>query len=81
MKFIAFALAVFLTSCTDAAFDKLAAYGDPGKVTCYSGGVIIYEGSSTGAINNEESSDGWYFRDAKTKDLVRVTGDCIVSLK
>lgn len=55
-----------------------AALGSPGHITCYSGGQVIYEGDSTGKILTEEHSDGWFFMDSKTKNLVRVSGDCVI---
>jgi len=71
-----FLLALF--ACTDAERAQRAAYGEPGHVTCYSGGQVIYDGDSTGKILSEQGSDGWLFMDAKTQRLVRVSGDCVV---
>jgi hypothetical protein len=67
-----------LLACTDAERAQHAAFGEPGHITCYSGGQVIYDGDSTGRIESEQRSDGWLFMDAKTRRLVRVSGDCVV---
>lgn len=69
---------IVITSCTDAKVAKLKAYGSSGKITCYSGGKVIYTGVSTGKIGTEEGSDGWYFMEQGTDSLVRVSGDCVI---
>lgn len=69
----------FITSgCSDAEQARWKAIGDPGDIECYSGGVLIYSGRSTGKIYSEEHSDGWYLNDSKTNRLVRVSGDCVI---
>ena len=65
-------------ACTDTERASWKAVGEPGHVTCYSGGQVIYDGDSTGKIESEQRSDGWLFMDAKTQRLVRVSGDCVV---
>ena len=67
-----------LIGCTDTDFASMKSLGDPGHITCYSGGQIIYEGDSTGVIETETKSDGWKFMDVKTGRLVRVSGDCVI---
>lgn len=67
-----------LIACTDAQIARNKALGDAGHITCWSGGQVIYDGDSTGKIHTEEQSDGWYFMDAKTSRLVRVSGDCLI---
>ena len=73
-----FALFMLLIACTDTEIAQLTAIGEPGHITCYSGGQVIFEGDSTGKIATEEQSDGWKFMDAATGRLVRVSGDCVV---
>lgn len=70
---------VGLCGCTDACVSQLGAYGDKGKVKCYSGIKLIYEGSSTGKIKSSRHSDGYLFRDAETDRLVEVSGNCVIS--
>lgn len=80
MKYVLIALSVLvLTGCTDAEWSKVTSLGSRAHVVCYSGGKEIYNGESTGKILESTDSDGYNFRDAKTKDLVQVTGDCVVT--
>ena len=55
---------------TDSITDR------PAKVVCYSGGKVIYEGTSTGKPKSEETSDGYYFTDTDG-DSIEVSGDCV----
>jgi hypothetical protein len=71
-------LFMLLIACTDTEIAQLTAIGEPGHITCYSGGQVIFEGDSTGKIATEEQSDGWKFMDAATGRLVRVSGDCLI---
>jgi uncharacterized protein YdeI (BOF family) len=57
---------------------QLTAVGSPGHVVCYSGGVKFYEGDSTGKIATEKQSDGWFFQEAGSNKLVRVSGACLI---
>lgn len=72
------AVVMFAAGCTDTARSRLAALGQPGEVTCYSGGKEIYHGFSTGKVFNAQESDGYEFQEAGTNKLVRITADCIV---
>jgi len=69
---------VFFVGCTDATRSSIGSYGEAADVKCYSGGVLIYDGSSTGKVATTQHSDGWEFKDAKTGKFVRVSGDCLV---
>lgn len=69
---------VAVTACTDARMAGFGAYGDPARVTCYSGGQKIFDDFSTGKVSSEEGSDGFYFVAASTNRLVSVSGDCIL---
>jgi hypothetical protein len=73
-------ITLFLTlfACSDTEIASFNALGEPGHITCYSGGQVIYDGDSTGKIATVERSDGWEFMDAKTDRLVRVSGDCLI---
>jgi hypothetical protein len=72
------ALVFVAAGCSDAERARLGALGSAGTVKCYSGGRLFYEGRSTGKIYSEQTSDGWFFKDANTGKLVRVSGDCLV---
>jgi hypothetical protein len=77
-RFIICLFCILFVGCTDGFYKRFAVLGDPAKITCYSGGKVIYEGTSTGKVGAEEQSDGWYFEDADTHKLVRVSGDCVI---
>ncbi len=72
-------VALVFVSCTDAQCARRAAFGSEGHITCYSGGKITFDGDSTGQILSEEQSDGWFFKDKKTSNLIRVSGDCVIT--
>jgi len=71
-------LLLALLACTDTERAAIKAIGEPGHITCYSGGQVIFDGDSTGKIETENQSDGWKFMDAKNNRLVRVSGDCVI---
>lgn len=77
---IAFTLIVLLSGCSDAARSKLSnrLTGEEASVKCYSGDLLIYDGVSTGKISTEQSSDGYYFREKSSGDLVEVSGNCVI---
>ncbi|MGL4353031.1 MAG: hypothetical protein ACRCTP_03695 [Aeromonas popoffii] len=84
MKAIIFAVVVaallILTGCSDAARSKMTNrfVGEEASVKCYSGDKLIYDGVSTGKILTEQSSDGYYFREKVSGDLVEVSGNCVI---
>ena len=67
------------TGCTDADRAALNAYGDEHVVELYSGGQKVREWQSTGKVFSEENSDGFYFKDSDSGQLVRVTGNVVVT--
>lgn len=69
---------LLIGGCTDAEVGKLRALGDPASVKCWSGGVVIFDGESTGKVESEESSDGYYFIDEKTGRPTEVSGNCVI---
>lgn len=75
------AMAVALMGCTDAQRAKIGGLGSEAHVKCWSGGVVIYDGYSTGKVSNEEHSDGYYFRDRADGKLKEVSGNCIIEYK
>lgn len=66
------------SGCTDTTIAHFESIGDPAHVTCFSGGVKVYEGHSTGKVATTSQSDGWEFMDATDRKLVRVSGTCVV---
>lgn len=74
-----------LFGCTDSQFGKVAVLGNQADVTCYSGGEVFFRARSTGAVSNEQNSDGFFARwqdvDAQGKSVGKpyygsVSGDC-----
>lgn len=72
-------LVVVLSGCTDSTKEKLLNYGNEFKVEMYSGGKLVREWVSTGKVNSESGSDGYYFKDKKTGKLVEVSGDVVIT--
>jgi len=72
---------LLLGACTDAQYGNLASLGEPAIVDCYSGGRRIYHGRTSGRLQSEHGSDGWYFIEVGGSHLVRVSGQCIIRQK
>jgi hypothetical protein len=73
-------LFIGLNSCTDAQKAKLGAFGNTFKVEVLNcDGTITHSWISTGKVLNSESSDGYYFNDAKTGTLIEVSGNIIIT--
>tara|TARA_B100000035_G_scaffold275861_1_gene253123 strand:- start:903 stop:1208 length:306 start_codon:yes stop_codon:yes gene_type:complete len=66
--------------CTDAAMSKYTTLGRRAEVVCLSGGKVYFHGISTGRVENESQSNGYYavwevisapvFKHIKTGDTV-----------
>ena len=74
-------LAAALVSCSDADRAAFFAYGQKHHVTLYSGGKIVREWHTTGKIENEANSDGYYFNDDETHKLVAVSGTVVIEVE
>ena len=68
-----------LAGCTDATIAQLGAYGDAADIKCYSGTALIYDGRSTGKVESPQGSDGYLFKDAATRKLTEVSGNCVIT--
>lgn len=77
-KIIISLMCFVMVGCTDGKWKQVTSIGESAKITCYSGGKVIYDGLSTGKVHAEHDSDGWYFEDASTHRLIRVSGDCLI---
>jgi hypothetical protein len=77
-----FLLVVILiaTSCSDATKGSFSALGKSRIVKCYSGGVEIYSGITTGKIENESHSDGYFFTDTNG-EYIEINANCIFKIK
>ena len=71
--------ALFMTNCTDATVGKFFSMGGSAHVECYSGGLKIYDGYSTGKVKSEENSDGYFFKEKDTGKFKEVSGNCIIT--
>jgi len=60
--------------CTDATFSKVTSYNTTFKISLFSGGQLVREYHSTGRVESEEHTDGWFFVNKETGKLVRVSG-------
>jgi len=78
-KLFLLSISTLMFGCTDAQMGKITALGDVAQVDCYSGGVLIYSGLSTGKVSSEANSDGYNFRDSKTGKFMEVSGNCVIT--
>jgi len=78
MKFVSMLFALVLVGCSDAELGKIEAIGQGGHIECWSGNHKYYEGESTGKIMTEHETDGWFFMEKGTNDLIRVSGPCVI---
>lgn len=82
MKKLMLVVAVlFIVGCTDAKLARVTSYGSSASIKCYSGGVVIYEGRSTGKVSSEQTSDGYFFMEEGSMRALEVSGDCIIDYK
>ena len=81
MKIVYLIPLLFLVSCSDARRSKILGFGQPRSIECYSGEKLIYSGYSTGKINSEDGSDGYYFQEKRSGKLIEVSGNCILGEK
>lgn len=82
MKKILFILMFILTliSCTDSTQAKLGGYGDNFKIEMLNcDGTITHSWISTGKVRSESNSDGYYFLDSKSGELLEVSGNVIIT--
>jgi hypothetical protein len=80
MKYFLLCLAlVGMTACTDAQRASFTSIGSRHHIQLYSGGKLIGEWDSTGAVTNESHSDGFVFVDAKTHANMEIAGQVIIT--
>lgn len=69
-------------SCTDAGRSKLGALGDQFEISIVNcDGSITHTWISTGKVLNNSQSDGYYFNDQATDQLIEVSGNVIIKAK
>lgn len=76
---LAIAIALSLSSCTDAYKSQWGGLGDKHTIEMYSGGVLVRTWISTGKVESSEHSDGFYFRDIDCDCNVEVSGDVVIT--
>jgi len=78
---------LILGACTDARMGKVKVLGSSARVTCFSGGKKIFDAFSTGKVENETHSDGYFAKyRLANKDgepsgkpfYASVSGDCTI---
>jgi hypothetical protein len=69
-----------LCGCSNANKAAMSAWGKKHRVTLYSGGKQIGQWTTSGKIENEHRSDGYYFRDNLSGKIVMVNGDVIIEV-
>lgn len=73
-------LILAFVSCTDVKQAKLGSYNDNFKIELVNcDGTVTRSWISTEKVSNEESSDGYYFLDSETKQLIQVSGSIILT--
>jgi hypothetical protein len=70
--------ALLLGACSDAERGKIEAIGQGGHIECWSAGVKYYDGESTGKVMTEHETDGWFFVEKGSNQLIRVSGSCVI---
>lgn len=69
-----------VAGCTDAQQAKREAYGYENVIIRYSGGKRVEEYVSTGRVETEEHSDGWFFREKHTGKAIRISGGVTIRM-
>lgn len=67
-----------IAGCTNTQYAHFQALGSDGRITCYSGGRLIFDDFSSGKIMNAHGSDGYEFLSRTTGRLMQVSGTCVV---
>lgn len=80
MKNIFALIILSLTACSNANRAAIHAWGKRHDIKCYSGGVLIYDGYTTGKVENEDHSDGYYFQDEATGKFTTITANCVITV-
>ena len=78
MSKLVLVLALGVLGCTDAQMSKWGALGNGATIECYSGGKLLGKWRSTGKVISEANSDGYFFKDADTRALMEVSGNCVI---
>lgn len=75
---IAATLLCATSACTDTQRAHFGAIGQEGRVSCYSGGSLVFDDFSTGKVQTHEGGAGYEFKSVTTQRLEQVNGACVV---
>lgn len=79
-KILLISIVLIIFSCSDAKRAKISGFYDEFKIEMINcDGTVAREWISTGKVLSEEGSDGYYFEDKDTGDLIEVTGTIIIT--
>jgi hypothetical protein len=71
---------LIFASCTDASRSKMGGYGDEFKVEVVNcDGSVTRSWISSGKVLSEANSDGYFFNEKSTGNLIEVTGNLIIT--
>ena len=79
MKYFLIGLILFTIGCNDDELQKVLSLGNEADIECYSGGKLIYKGTSTGKVSSAENSDGYFFKEKGSGLLKEVSGNCVIT--
>ena len=74
------AILLLFLSCTDAGRAKFGGYGDDFKIEILSSntGEVLRTYYSSGKVNSEANSDGYFFMDSSTGELTEISGGVVI---
>lgn len=74
------AILLLFLSCTDAGRAKFGGYGEDFKIEILSSntGEVIRTYYSSGKVNSEANSDGYFFMDSNTGELTEIAGGVVI---
>ena len=73
-------LLIISYSCTDAQLSKFGGLGDRFRIELINcDGTVARTWISTGKVSTEHNSDGYYFMDETTGDLIEVSGTVVIT--
>lgn len=81
MTLLAFILIMSVTtSCTDATMAKIGGLGDEFLIEMINcDGTVGRTWTSTGKVRSEANTDGYYFMEKGTNNLIEVTGRLVIT--
>ena len=82
MKSILFGIVLLAVGCTDAEWDSnVGQLGEEHIIRLYSGGTLVSEWISTGAVQDDPSGAGFAFREKGSNKFIRIQGSITVETR